>query len=189
MSASHCQKFDYATLDQALADIAAGIGASEVHGIICGVLCVPDTDDTQWVEEIIEGADPEANSDSCSQLLLAIHESARDELASTDFEFEPMLPDEDEALAIRSIALGEWCTGFLFGLTFAGAVSLDSLPDGSREVVEDLSKFAGIRDTDRDDDEEEAAFSELVEYIRVGVILISEELYAAALEPATPTLH
>lgn len=189
MSPSHYQELDYTALDHTLADIGAGMGASEVHGIICGVLCGPDTDDTQWVDEIIEGADLEINSDSCSELLLAIVESTKEQLASTDFGFKPMLPDEDELLGVRSTALGEWCSGFLFGLTFTGAVSLDALPDDSREVVEDLSKFASIRATNSDDDEEEAAFLELVEYIRIGIMLIGEELHAMAHESTSPTLH
>ena len=189
MAPSHYQELDYTVLDHALADIGAGMGASEVHGIICGLSCGPDTDDTQWVDEIIEGADPEINPDSCAELLLAVLESTREQLTSTDFGFDPMLPDEDELLGVRSTALGEWCGGFLFGLTFTGAVSLDALPDDSREVVEDLSKFASIRAINSDDDEEEAAFLELVEYIRVGVMLISEELYAMVHESTSPTLH
>ena len=189
MSPSHYQELDYTALEHALADIGAGMGASEAHGIICGVLCGHDTDDTQWVDEIIEGADPDINPDSCSELLLAILESTREQLTSTDFGFEPMLPNEDELLGLRSTALGEWCSGFLFGLTFSGAVSLDAMPDDSREVVEDLLKFASIRATNSDDDEEEAAFLELVEYIRVGVMLISEELYAMVHESTSPTLH
>ncbi len=191
MSPSHYQRLDYTTLDQALADIGAGIGASEVHGIICGVSCVPDTEDTHWVAEIIDDVVTEVNPDLCAELLEAIYESAREQLGSTNFEFELMLPNEYELLDLRSAALGEWCTGFLFGLTFAGTVSLDSLPEDSREVVEDLSKFASIRATnsDDDDDEEEAAFLELVEYIRVGVKVISKDLYAAAHESTSPTLH
>ena len=189
MSASSYQGLDYPTLDCALAEIGAGISASETHGMICGVLCVPDAENTQWVAEIMSGSDPEANRDACAELLIAIYESAREQLGSTNFEFEPLLPDNAEALTQRSAALGEWCTGFLFGLTFAGTVSLESLPQDSREVVDDLTKFANIRATDSDDDKEEAAFVELVEYIRVGVMLISEELYAAAYQSTSPTLH
>ena len=191
MSASHYQRLDYVTLDQALADVGAGMGASEAHGIISGVLCVPDTEDAPWVAEIMDGIDPEVDPETCAGLLVAIYDSSREQLASTGFEFEPMLPDEDEVLAVRSVALGEWCTGFLFGFTMAGGASFDALPPDSREVVEDLSKFANIRSTngEEEEEEEEAAFLELVEYIRVGVMLISEELYAAAYESISPTLH
>ena len=189
MSASHYPTPDYSTLDEALAEIGSGLGASEVHGIICGVLCIPEGVNTEWLAEIIESTDPDANPDACAQLLLAVYASTQEQLASTSFEFVPLLPDDDENLGLRSDALGEWCTGFLFGLTFAGTVSFDCFPDESREVVGDITKFATIRASNSDDDEEEAAFMELVEYIRVGVVLISEELYAAADDSTSPTLH
>ena len=137
----------------------------------------------------MDGIDPEVDPDTCTRLLAAIYELSRDQLTSSNFEFEPLLPDEHQVLAVRSLALGEWCTGFLFGLTMAGGVSLDTLPPDSREVVGDLSTFAHIRSTDSEDEDEEAAFLELVEYIRVGVMLISEELYTVAYESTSPTVH
>ena len=60
-------------------------------------------------------------------------------------------------------------------MSIAGAGDLDALPADSREIVGDLSKFAGIRGGGRDE-EEENAYAELVEYIRVGVMLINQEL-------------
>lgn len=186
---NHYQNLDHFALDQSLSNIGTGISASEAHGIICGVACVPDAENTSWVGEIIDGSDPEIDSQACVELLVAVFESTREQLYSANFEFEPLLPDDDEALVQRGIALGEWCTGFLFGLTLAGTISLESLPKDSREVVADLTKFATIRATDSEGEEEEAAFLELVEYIRIGVILISEDFYEAAHKSLSTTLH
>lgn len=176
-------------LDQALCEIGAGISASEAHGIICGVVCVHEDNTSPWVDEIIDGADPEIDVQACVDLLLVVFESTREQLISANFEFEPLLPDDDETLEQRGIALGEWCTGFLYGLTLAGTVSFERLPKDSQEVVEDLTKFAAIRATNSEGEEEEAAFLELVEYIRVGVMLISEDCYESAHQSNCSTLH
>ena len=189
MSTSYSNSLNYNTLDQALVDVGVGFSAAETHGVICGVSCVPDGENSTWIAEILEGADPEVSADSVAEMLISILESTRAKLTSTNFEFEPLLPADNEALEPRSVALGEWCTGFLFGLTLARGGSLESLPEDSREVLEDLTQFATIRTIDSDDEQEEAAFHELVEYIRVGVILISEELYASVVQATSPTLH
>ena len=78
----------------------------------------------------------------------------------------------------------------MFGLNWVGALGLDSVPRETQEIIDDLSKFATIRSSGADEDSEETAYAELVEYVRVGVMLISEELYSSGpAANAEATIH
>ena len=168
---------DYVNVDTSLQRAAAGIGASEAHGVICGLLCVPEAiENPLWLEEVVpDGVTSEQDRDDAKRLLISVAEASRAQLGEDSFEFYPLLPEDEFPLQSRGRALAQWCAGFLFGLSIAGAGDLDALPADSREIVGDLSKFAGIRGGGRDE-EEENAYAELVEYIRVGVMLINQEL-------------
>ena len=85
---------DFVTIDGALQAVGLGIGAAEAHGIICGVLCVPAVEDGGWLEEIMRGNDPDEDPETCNALLLALYAATRDQLASEELEFQPLLPKE-----------------------------------------------------------------------------------------------
>ena len=76
-------------------------------------------------------------------------------------------------------ALGEWCQGFLIGLSLGGVEDFQALPDDAKEIARDLVEIAragtSYELSGLEDDEE--AFVELVEFIRVGALLINEELH------------
>ena len=87
-------------------------------------------------------------------------------------------------------ALGEWCQGFLSGLTLGGISDFDKLGTDAREVVEDLVEIAraGTSYHLEGSEEDEQAYAELMEYLRVGVLLINEELQPLKSAPE-PTHH
>lgn len=175
-SSGPLDSLDYTTLDAELRRVNAGIGASEAHGVICGVICVPQRQDTNWLSEIVpDESDDALPADDVKHLLLEIARDSSRSLATDEFEFYPLLPADEFPLGSRSQALAQWCTGFLFGLTLAGAGDLDKLPDESREIVTDLANFATIR-SGPTSEEEEQAYAEIVEYVRVGTMLINQEL-------------
>jgi uncharacterized protein YgfB (UPF0149 family) len=170
------ESLDYATLDTELRRAKASVGASEAHGIICGVLCVARSDETDWLAEIVPTDTEEVDCvDDLKRLLLELARDSRRLLETDGFDFYPLLPADEYPLRSRSEALSQWCSGFLFGLTLAGAGDLERLPAESREIVTDLANFTTIRGG-AVDEEEEQAYAELVEYIRVGAMLIKQEL-------------
>ena len=90
----------------------------------------------------------------------------------------------------RSDALSDWCTGFLFGLGLAGKDVTEVLSDDAREVVADLTEFTRLDTEEESGEGAEKAFAEIVEYLRVGVLLIYEELARArATAPGRNRLH
>jgi uncharacterized protein YgfB (UPF0149 family) len=92
-------------------------------------------------------------------------------------EFQPLLPTDDEALSVRTEALADWVQGFLYGL--GGSTSGATLPlsPQSSEILADFAEISRAGEVGSEDAElEENAYAELVEFVRVGVQLMHEEL-------------
>jgi uncharacterized protein YgfB (UPF0149 family) len=94
-----------------------------------------------------------------------------------DLGFDLLLPEEELPLDARTAALAQWCQGFLYGLGSRVIQDANGLPGDAGEVVRDLSDITNVG-VDPGDDEEsnESAFAELVEFVRVGVQLVFAEL-------------
>ncbi len=171
----------YHELDDVLTRLGALCGAAEAHGTFCGLFCsAPRTARQQYLDNIIGVArtdDP--GIDQCREVLDRMMQESSGLLAAGQLAFELILPDDVEALDLRTTALAHWCQAFLTGLTDGGLNDLDAIPEDARELVGDFSDItrAGI-DEDQNQEEAEKAYAELVEYVRVGVQVIFEELNA-----------
>ena len=97
------------------------------------------------------------------------------------------MPDDEASIDERAIALVDWCRGFLGGLGVSGADVDNGLGGEGGEVLSDLARIAATRfdagDTAEDDEE---AYAEVVEYVRVGVLLLHSVLGRV---PDTATRH
>lgn len=181
----------YDDLSDALARIGFTHGAAEYHGALVGALCVREAEKIDPLDLL--GQPTRENSD-CEQALKGLVEQQKASLSSTELGFGPMLPDDEESLAVRVRALVAWCEGFLYGLSTGGGLDLDRCTDEVRELVEDFTQFTRAGLSEQDDQElEEAAYAELIEYIRVGVQLLFMELHPRSRETppqeSPPTLH
>jgi yecA family protein len=181
----------YAALANALSDVGAETGAAEAHGMLCGMLSTPgETEQARWIAEVLAHTEPKGEpARDCLQLLSGLFESTRSEFGDDGMGFTPLLPDDDTALSERAGALGAWCEGYVFGLGLGGLSSREELPREAGEVVNDFSEIARV-DTESDTgDEGEEAYTELVEYVRTGAMLVRENLAAPsrAAPPAVGT--
>ena len=181
---------DYEACRDALERAEADVTAAEFHGTLCAMLCTrPDVRLETWVSEIVVSEHP-PEGDAWSRALREEGERSLRALREGDFDLELLLPDDDEPLRERSRALTDWCKGFLYGLGVAGRDATECLSEDAREVVADLAEFTRL-DTDEESSESaEKAFAEIVEYLRVGVLLIYEELARSrAGAPGRSRLH
>lgn len=170
---------NYGACQDALERVEADLGAAEFHGTACAMLCTrPGEKAEQWITEIVS-SEHEPSSRNWSRPLNESIDASRRAFDDGNYSLELLLPDDDEPLAQRSRALSDWCTGFLFGIGLAGAGVTASLSDDAREVVADLTEFTRIDPEEEDSENAEKAFEEIVEYVRVGVLLIYEELVRA----------
>ncbi len=107
--------------------------------------------------------------------LATLHRHTRTQLSDMNYDFSPLLPADSESIAARTQALSLWCQGFLFGLSVSGLKTLDALSEASREIVEDFSAIAQLAEQFEEGEDEESAYMELVEYLRVGTFTLVDE--------------
>ena len=166
-------------LDIALQDADADYNAAEAQAIACGLLVVNiASDKLQWVQLVFGDIKPEDDKQhKAIKLSGELFEATKAQLHDSELGFDLLLPEEDESLYARVKALQEWSAGFILGISMAGATDHSKLPEDTRELLRDITEIGTAGDFDLENEEEsEAAFAEINEYVRMGVLLINEEL-------------
>lgn len=179
---------DYATCRDALEHADAELDASECHGVLCGLLCASERfPEERWLAEVLTSSttDDPASARSTRTLRNARAETER-QLEGQQYEFEPMLPDDEEPLPVRGRALAHWCRGFLYGLALGGLDQSATTSEEVREVLGDFSEFTRLDVAEAEDESDalESDYAELVEYVRVGVMLVHTEMRARMDKPS-----
>lgn len=175
-----------ARIDKAMEQFEQEVQAAECHGWLVGLICARG--ELKWEEWSSMVAPVVDRDDLLAQEGLEILEMLYDEtqrqLNDTALDFHPLLPDDENDIEDRIAALGEWCQGFLFGLSEGGLKELDNLPEDSAEVIRDMVEIGSAEGYELEGgDEDEEAYSELLEYVRTGVLLINEELNPSKAPP------
>jgi uncharacterized protein YgfB (UPF0149 family) len=178
---------DFDDVAGALAAAGSTVHAAEAHGCLCGALCVRRSYAIpEWLEEILpDGGDRDPGP------LSRLSAATTAALAGDAMEFQPLLPGDDTPLDGRVEALGAWCQGFLYGFGAAGTAGRAALPEDVREVLGDLAQISHAGGVGAEALEvEEQSYVELVEFLRVGVQLVYDELAPLrAGQPAPRTDH
>ena len=121
--------------------------------------------------DFVELAGADALSDEAS--VMDFVTDTLDALFAQDMEFSPLVPDDEEVLALRLTGLAEWCAGFLsgFGAVAAALSSRDALPPDVQEILRDFASITALDDTVEGDEQDESSFAEIYEYVRVATAL------------------
>ncbi len=168
---------NYAEIQRVLADERSLTDAAEAHGTLAGCLCAAANYRFEdWLLEILP--DGRARS-SAATALQALYASTAGSLTGLDMAFQPLLPEDSEPIVERTGALATWCQGFLYGLGSGTGAAQDvvGLPGEVGQVVTDLIAISGAAvDPLQSEESNEAAYAELVEFVRVGVQVVFEEL-------------
>ncbi len=153
---------------------------SELHGLLCGMLCVDGAISNELCLERIEAElDAGPLSPSAQGLLQELFSLSAAQLDDADLNFDLLLPTDREGLNQRLDALRQWCQGFLAGLVLAGLDRQRLLSPEVKEFLADLVEICRLGAVAGDgSEEEETAYTEIVEYVRMGVLLVNEELNA-----------
>lgn len=166
-------------LDIALQDADADYNAAEAQAIACGLLVVNiASDKIAWVKLIFGDVDAD-NSKQHKAIKLAgeLFDDIKKQLQDSNMGFDLLLPEEDESLYARVTALQQWCSGFVLGMAMSGVKDNKNLPEDSRELLADITEIGTEGEFDLDDVEQsEEAYAEISEYVRMGILLINEEL-------------
>jgi len=149
---------------------------AECHGLLCGLLC-RETSDTanDFISHLGAMQLLIKPVSALEAIMVEAFESTKRQLEDEEFGFSLWLPDDDESLEMRTIALAQWCSGFLAGLAVGG--QLDALSDEAKEAIEDLQQIgrAEISSGKVESEEDEMAYTEIVEYVRVVTLMMRED--------------
>jgi uncharacterized protein len=196
---NHRKTVDFSEIDVVLERLGVIYAASESHGVLCGLLCVKgfvsydewkrllhDEQKSQpaWndedIDEEINGMNDDRQAGSAMDddwgLLQDLYEETLRQLSDDDYGFSLLMPDDEQPLRLRTQALVEWCEGFLFGLGAGEVKDFAQLPDDVNEISHDLAEISRAYHEDESTEADEVAYTELVEYVRVGVLVIYEAL-------------
>jgi hypothetical protein len=182
-------------LEELLYRIDAAMGAADAHGALCGMICARGTIElSEWVDHVI-GEQEQGNEllHDVVHKLSELHQSTLEMMNDATGDFKLLLMDDDDPLAERVETLAAWCQGFIYGLAAGGIKEGSELPEDTAELLKDMIEISraghdvddtGVEESDDNDDEE--AYMEIEEYVRMGVLLIYEELQPLQ---STQTIH
>ncbi|HZP66833.1 MAG TPA: UPF0149 family protein [Rudaea sp.] len=167
----------HAELGELLASLRFGIGASDLHGSLTGYLCGGGVADKRsWLAALELDAERAADTRQSQHVFAQLYEQCAAGLDDPADGFEPLLPPADAPLERRAESLVEWCRGFLGGIGLAGVSRRHGLSDDGAEILKDFGTIASTHFEYADDEEDETALTEVIEFIRVGVLLLHAEI-------------
>jgi uncharacterized protein YgfB (UPF0149 family) len=152
---------------------------AECHGLLCGLVCRESSLSARdYLRQLAAMRLVVEPGQALHAALAEAWASTVAQFADEDLGFALWLPDDDEPLEERTMALARWCAGFLAGLGSAG--EFDALSDEAREAIGDLQEIARAElsaepGDPQQSEADEGAYAEIVEYVRVVALLMRED--------------
>ncbi len=173
----------------AVLDVSGDLGAAECHGILCALLsCHPGLTAEEWARQVwsgaLVGADDQASRGELPvadrAALVALFKYSEQQLADPELGFEPLLPDDGSAMAERVRAIADWCEGYLYGLSLGGIKEFGGFSEPVQEFCRDLIEICRLADDEDEGEDNESALVDVVEYVRMGVLMLRDEMMTLA---------
>lgn len=174
----------YQELQHKLTTANASADASEVHGVICGVIASNQELPVYWFAELFDQAEEgDLLVADCRTEIEGLYANTTRQIEGTGLGMQLLLPDDENSLTTRAQAVSQWCQGFLYGVGLSGDAFEQQLSDEAREALEDIASFTRMDiDGIEESEEEEDALVEITEFIWVASMLIRETLLTDAVE-------
>jgi len=103
------EKLAYETLSEALAEAGVVPTLAELHGGLCGIMCVGGVAAAdRWLEQQLEEWQQDGETPIGEALHAVEHETWR-MLNDGEMTFEPLLPGDEQPLDAQVRALAAWC--------------------------------------------------------------------------------
>lgn len=175
MTDSHLTSSYNVDIRTSLCAIQTDISIAEIHGILTGIVCAGiNTNGCAWVDPVMGLVTSDRTVVSTNQfLILHLYHLLSTQLNQSDTGFQLVL-DDCLDLHVRARSLSDWCCGFIAGLRIAGVTDYDTYC-----AAEPLYHCTEIARLDHDSitcsRDDTAAFENVVEYVRLGAILVHGE--------------
>jgi uncharacterized protein YgfB (UPF0149 family) len=77
---------------------------------------------------------------------------------------------------LQKLGLASWCQGILYSIGVIGKDRLESLDEQSQECLSDLLEISKLDHRAAASEEAEQQYSELVEHVRMSVLMLNETM-------------
>ena len=167
---------DWQHVETVLAPLNLAVTPAEIHGALVGWLAGGGETQGAWLGRILADADLPQPEDP---QLDAFRDATVASLEDREMAFHLLLPDDDAPLEQRGNALFDWCRAFLGGFGLAAGAA-PGLSEEGGEALEDLARLAMAETDSEGGEEDEAAFAEIQEFVRVAALLLHGDCALAA---------
>jgi len=174
-------KVDFASAQAVITTENIKAHASEVHGVLAGLVCAGFAFEEQSYLGILDDLldfSPQGSDGfpkAAKTLVKQMYSELWTDILDDTYTFQLILPDDDDSLVERGHALGVWVQGFNLGF---GLQQKDSPLTSSevKEVLIDFAEIANISEEMEENEDSEQAFFEISEYVRISALLCFSEL-------------
>ena len=177
--------FDFASLQALITSSGVQLHASEVHGVLAGLICGGFTFEQACqttknenenylalITDLLNNGEqlPKTLNEAFARLYNELWQA----ILNDDFSFSPLIADDEDSLAERSKGLCSWVQGFTLGFGLQQKET-KTLSTDVKEVLNDFVEIANLADEVDEDEDSEQAFFEIAEYVRISALLCFSE--------------
>jgi len=153
---------------------------STVHGCLCGLLAAGAPSEAEVCLDALDQALGLSVHGELAEQVMQLYTVTAAALLDDEFDFYPLLPDDEVDIAERTGEMAAWCKGFLAGfahVSVGAEKSPPALSEDSGEILKDFAKISQAVIDDQDSEEElENSYMELVEYLRFAALNVFMDL-------------
>ena len=162
------------SFDELTSHLAGQSHPSEIHGYLCGLFSAgvqPGVE--QWLAQLAEQLGDKSIDEPAKQLLSRLFVQTQNALDSGSLSAALLLPDDEEALGLRTESLGIWCQSFISG--FGQGLESQQVSEMVEEVLRDFAEISLI-ETAQEGEESEKLYVEVSEFVRLAWLNVYAEV-------------
>ena len=172
----------YEYIQSALEPLRLPFGASYLYGFLIANVLQGQVDIDICLKRLVNSL---SGQNISAQLLAPIRSECEtligmlyDHLFGDEILLDDMIPHAEMPLSARIFSISEWLRGFLYGTGEYVQQNLHEYFEVSDELLEMMDDFATLVNVQMDEDdteENEKDFMEIIEYIKIGVLLLATQ--------------
>jgi uncharacterized protein YgfB (UPF0149 family) len=168
---------NYANFVESIATLSLNFSASTLHGMMCGYLCAgADSQGEAYIQALLHNKKDKLGREAILALF-SVYSISQQQINNFDFEFELLIPDDNQSLFDRAQAFTDWCGGFTQSMAIMGVSPEQFDDEESQEALQHLIEFAELdNDSLEIEEEDEKALMEVSEYARMAVLRLHSDL-------------
>jgi len=172
--------FDFEEIANHMLEQGLESSPSTVHGCLCGLLAAGAPSEAEVCLDALDQALGLSVHGELAEQVMQLYTVTAAALLDDEFDFYPLLPDDEVDIAERTGEMAAWCKGFLAGfahVSVGAEKSPPALSEDSGEILKDFAKISQAVIDDQDSEEElENSYMELVEYLRFAALNVFMDL-------------